>query len=110
MQLLHLVGFISLLSMMHGTTNIKLQILVMDYGFGEPRFLFELKIKLPFCCMAIYIYIYIFFFFNKIHTSTCAFIIFETQVTDFNHCTEHHFGIAFLEAYALIILSHYEFL
>jgi len=24
MQLLHLVGFISLLSMMHGTTNIKL--------------------------------------------------------------------------------------
>jgi len=28
MQLLHLVGFISLLSMMHGTTNIKSDMLV----------------------------------------------------------------------------------
>jgi hypothetical protein len=47
-----------------------------------------------------------YFFIYIIRTSSCVFISLETQVTDLNHCTQHHFGITFLEAYAVVILSH----
>ena len=47
-----------------------------------------------------------YFFIYKIRTSSCAFISLETQVTNLNHCTQHHFSITFLEVYAVVILSH----
>jgi len=49
-----------------------------------------------------------YFSLYKMYTTTCAFISLETQVTDLNYCTVYHFGITFLEAYAVIILSDYE--
>ena len=73
-----------------------MQILVMDYGFGEPRFIFQSKIKLSYYCMTM------FFPLNGSYINLCI------HKWHLNHCTVRQFGIAFLEANAVLFLSQYE--